>query len=280
MKPYTYKVGELRRIISEAKSEMEPVIGKDVTSSNRKNSSDFYNDTDKSVKNYNKGMKAPSAEGEDRLDWNKTMFDLSPVQEPSKEYSERVKSQIKGYSSKAEEENKGKFEKTGDFEGNERILKAFTKSRDEKFKRKKETQKSGLTARELPDEWFDQDKLCETKYKPKKLNFKRTVFLNEEQVLKRIPEEYKRDGQLIYMRDAENNLYIVECTYSKKSRLMETNIIGKRNVLNEASELKRIGELMRFKTDSDFSFKANANSSTLNESETFNEMMKLARGQK
>ena len=48
-------------------------------------------------------------------------------------------------------------------------------------------------------------------FSPKRLIFKKTTFVNESQMLSRIPEEYKVDGQKIYMKDCKGNEYIVEC---------------------------------------------------------------------
>ena len=73
-----------------------------------------------------------------------------------------------------------------------RILKQFNDARDKREKNKVAIQKSGLTARELPDSVFDKNHLNESKYlKPKKLIFKHSRFINESQVYSRIPEEYK-----------------------------------------------------------------------------------------
>ena len=273
MAQYSYTVEELKRLIRESQKEFNPVIGSNVETDNRRNNDKFYKDIEKSTKEYNGGMNPPSVKDDNRTDWNKTTIDYNPVTKPSKEYTDRVNSQMRGYSSKAEEDNKS--EKTGDFEGNKRISNQFKKSSDEKAKAKKDLQKSGLVARELPDEMFDKNKMYESKYKPKKLKFKRTVFLNESQALKRIPEEYKRDGQVIYLKDSEENLYIVECSYSPKSGLMETNVIEKRNAVKDAEQLKRIGQLMAFESDSDFNM--GTQKDRINESKQFKKLIDLAR---
>lgn len=272
MAKYSCTVEELKRIIKESQQEFNPKRGSNVETDNQRNSDKFYKETENAIKAYNKGMNPPDASGEDRIDWNKTTVDYNPINKPSKEYTDRVKSQMRGYTSSAEEKNGN--ERVGDFDGNKKISKSFTDSYEMKNDAKKNLQKSGLVARNLPDEVFDKNKLFESKYKPKKLKFKRTVFLNESQVLKRIPEEYKRDGQIIYMRDSKDNLYIVECAYSPKSKIMETNIIDYRNATEDAKSLVRMGELMTYKSDT---AGVKTPSERINESTAFKQIMNTVR---
>jgi putative N-acetylmannosamine-6-phosphate epimerase len=65
-------------------------------------------------------------------------------------------------------------------------------------------------------------------------------------MLSRIPEEYKKEGQIIYMKDMVGNEYIVECQTSSTG-YVETNIKGYSNkeLMNE--QIKRISELMDYK---------------------------------
>jgi hypothetical protein len=88
--------------------------------------------------------------------------------------------------------------------------------------------------------------MYENTLKPKRLVFKHTKFINESYMLSRIPEEYKREGQVIYMKDMVGNEYIVECQTSSTG-YVETNIKGYSNkeLMNE--QIKRISELMNYK---------------------------------
>jgi hypothetical protein len=81
-------------------------------------------------------------------------------------------------------------------------------------------------------------------------------------MLSRIPEEYKVDGQKIYMKDKADNEYIVEFSQSKKAGILETYVIGFNNerLLNE--QVSRIHKLFEYD-----STKARGNNSkTLRES--------------
>ena len=95
--------------------------------------------------------------------------------------------------------------------------------------------------------------------------------MNESQMLQLIPEEYKKNGQMIYMEDAHNNEYIVECVRSKRSGLIETNIVsyGNKTAMNE--QMSRIQELMGFKTDT------NSRYNQINENKEFGEILGATR---
>lgn len=274
MAQFTYKVEELKRIIRESQNEFKPVLGPNVESDNKKNSDKFYKDSEKRAKDYDGGLKEPKKEPLAKSDnINRTMLGLNPVAEPSKEYKDRVKAQVQGYNSTAEKNNK--IEKSGEFDRNKDILKNFSDQEDDINDAKTNLQKAGLVARELPEKDFKKNTVYENKLVPKRLNFKHTTFVNEAQMLMRIPEEYKKDGQIIYMSDAAKNEYIVECSYSKKSGLMETNVIRKSNKLQEQKQLNRISELMGYSSSKTFG--SSKPQERINESESFQNMMDLAR---
>ena len=95
--------------------------------------------------------------------------------------------------------------------------------------------------------------------------------MNESQVLTRIPEQYKVDGQVIYMCDKADNEYIVECVRSERSGLIETNIVsyGNKTAMNE--QMNRIQELMGFKTNT------NDRYNQINENKEFGEILGATR---
>ena len=84
--------------------------------------------------------------------------------------------------------------------------------------------------------------------KPKRLVFKRAHFLNEEKMLRLIPDEYKKNGQKIYMQDAYDNEYIVECVESKQTGFLETNIVSHTNKKQMNEQLNRIQQLFAYDT--------------------------------
>ena len=108
----------------------------------------------------------------------------------------------------------------------------------------------------------------------KRLHFKNTTFLNEEQMIKRIPDDYKVDGNKFLMKDSKGNEYLVEC---KKDALCESfvhvNVIEHncgQQMLDEA--LAKFNHLSGYKS-SDYNKKVEQ----LTESEKYNEMLNTAR---
>lgn len=249
MSEIVYKVGDLRKVIKESSQEFKPVLGKNVESDNKKNNDESYKEIEKQVET----MKVkPTANGmedkkelPERHDDNATTVSANPVLDPPQEYKDKVKAQAKGYTSKAEEENG--IEKADEYDDDGKILNQFDKNRDDIEQKRIEKARAGLVARELPKERFEKNHLDEnSKPKPRTFKFKHTTFVNEAQVLDRIPEEYKRDGQVFHMIDASENEYVVECTYSPKADIMETHIIEHKNkkVMNE--QVNRMFQLMGY----------------------------------
>ena len=111
--------------------------------------------------------------------------------------------------------------------------------------------------------------------KAKRLLFKNTKFINEGKMLSLIPEEYKVDGQKIYMKDSVGNEYIVECTKSEKSGFIETNIVGFENerALNE--QKSRMEMLFDYKSSNDFA--PSTAQERIEENNSFQDLMNLSR---
>ena len=208
-----------------------------------------------------------------KVDRNATMLDLHPVEEPSKEYKDRVESQVKGYTSTMEEKND--IKKGGaTFDDDGKLYDHFKKQTEERDKEKEDLEASGLAARVIYDK--DPDKFkkhnlikkgnLSEKMKAKRLIFKNTRFLNESQMFDRIPEEYKVDGQKIYMKDGFENEYIVECEKNEMG-VIETNIVSYNNKHTMNEQVDRIFDLFLY---DDKSKKAERNyHSNLNENEEF-----------
>ena len=203
MSTYSYKVGDLKRIIKESTEKFNPVIGPGVIKANAQNNEKSYKDAEKAAKDYDGGLK-PEKKGTlpDKTDGNRTTLDYNPRTEPDKSFKDKVNAQAKGYTSKLEEDNG--IEKAGaEFDKDGKIAKQFEKASDEVNKVKKDLADSGIQGHNLKEENEKKNTMYENK-KPvaKMLEFKHTKFLNEAQMLSRIPEEYKNDGQKIYMKDS------------------------------------------------------------------------------
>lgn len=273
----SFNVGELRRIVKESSKEFKPVLGANVESDNKKNNEKSYKDAEKRAKDYDGGLKKDeNKELPAKEDINRTMLGVEPRVALSKDQKERIKAQALGYSSELEMNNG--IEKAADFEGNKKIYKQFTDSEKAIEDAQENLRSSGLQAREIKKKEpnaFKKNTVYESaKPKAKRLTFKHTQFINESQVLVRIPEQYKIDGQVIHMCDCKDNEYIVECVRSEKSGKIETNIISHSNkrVMNE--QMNRIQELMNFTSDTDGKFNKQ---SSLNEDKVFNDILKITK---
>lgn len=244
MEQRTFLVKDLKRMISESASEFKPVLGANVVSDDKKNNNQAYKDAEKKAKDFDGGLKEPKKEKlADKKDANRTTLDYNPVGEADKDFKEKVKAQTKGYTSTLEEKNG--IEKAAEFDDEGRIFNQLTKSDKELKKDKEDLAHAGLVSQNMPKQ--EKNSMYETTLKPKRLVFKHTRFVNESYMLSRIPEEYKKDGQIIHMKDMNGNEYIVECQASSTGYI-ETNIKGYSNkeLMNE--QIKRISELMGYKT--------------------------------
>lgn len=275
-----YSFSELRTLLTEGKNEFNPKFGKGYNAKNEGNQNEkAVKDITKQVKDMDGGLQDKverKTNPENIDDRNKTTLDYDYAYEPSEDYKERVKSQVHGYSSKSAEENANKknFEKIGGFEGNEKFYNDRSKIRNKDAEEKQSYKHSGLRAHNLPKEIFKDKTLFTESRKMKRLHFKHTTFLNEEQMLKRIPDDYKFDGSKFLMKDSKGNEYLVEC---KKDALCEsyihTNVIshncGKQTV-NEA--LDKFNHLCGYKS-SDYNTKVNQ----VSESKEYNDMLNITR---
>ena len=267
-------VGELRKLIKES-SEFKAKLGPNVESENKKNNEKSYKDSEKKAKDFDGGLKNPVKKGElDRSDdLNQGMLDYTPKTEVSDDYKKRVKAQAKGYVS-VEDEKKGSKDKNSELDDDARIYNSMKKNAEVRNKAKVEKEHSGIVGSNT--EKKEKNTMYEnTTPKAKRLTFKKTIFMNEQQMISRIPEEYKVDGQRIYMKDRDANEYIVECTKSEKSGKIDINILNFNNekVLNE--QMDRMSKLFGYNVNE---AQGNlTNKDKINESANFQDILNKAR---
>ena len=233
-----YSVGEMRHIIQESASEFKPVMGSNVEKDNKKINDKAYQDSKSRTANYDGGAKNKTKNILYPQSDNKGMQYLEYTN-MSKEFSDKVKSQIKGYTS-AYNEKKHKNEPLGNAEINN--IEGMD-DRAKTFKRGKDVASEiGLTSRELNKK--DIEGLTKTIYneskKVSRLNFKNTVFISENHMMSKIPDDYKVEGKKFIMKDKDNKEYIVEW-HSEKSPL----VINRTKVINEHN---RIQQLFHYKS--------------------------------
>lgn len=266
MKERIYTINDLKKLIKESAKEIKPVIGDGVNSANKKENSDAYKTAKKKIKDFDGGGDEFKTEKKlnDKVDGNKTTLDYEYDGMVDDNFRNRVKSQAEGYTSTIEKKNK--IEKTGDF-GDE-IYNQFKKAGKEMMKNKVSAKKAGLTARELPDSAFKKENVYESK-KITVLNFKNTEFLNESQMISRIPDEYKVDGKKLKIKDSAENEFIVEWKEG------EPNILSYENKRKLNESLEKFHKLSEY--NSTQQFKKTTNQGRLNESSEFNKILNKTR---
>lgn len=280
-----YNFSELVSVLNEEmnKNEFKPKFGKGVKSAkaqgddNEKAVKDIIDDAKKSQGERKQTDRKTNPENiEDR---NKTTLDYDFAYEPSKEYKDRVKSQVHGFTSVENEKNNvtSDIEPNADFKGNEKFYDTQSKKRKEDAEKKADDKHAGLKSHNLPKEIF-KDKTLYTENKMKRLHFKHTQFLNEEQMMAKIPEDYKKDGNKFYMKDSIGNEYLVECKNDEVvgDKYVHVNVLGHncgKAVLDEA--LEKFNHLCGYKSES-----FNSPTNKLDESKEFNHNMDIVRALK
>lgn len=248
-----YTLSEFCRILRESQ-EFKPRKGENVESEDKKNNDKAVNDILKQGKEFDGGLsnKKKRENPRDITDYNKTTLDNNFAYEPSKEYKDRVKAQVHGFpsvenekNSKIEEENDGL-----DFEGNKDFYEQNAEKRKEVANARQTYKHAGLKSHNLPKETFKDNTLYTNESKKmKRLNFSKTVFLDESQMLKKIPDDMKINGNKFYMKDAVGNEYLVECVRDKAIKdLIHTKVVDYKNKQKIDEAFRRMKELYGYKS--------------------------------
>ncbi len=246
-KEYTFS--ELVEIIKESPDRTKPIVGKNVWKDNSQNNVKAVKDIMKQTDEYNDvKQEKRSTNPENIKDYNKTTLDVNFSYEPSDEYKKRVKAQVHGFPSvQNEKESKIKEENDSlDFEGNEKFYKNEKDKREEVSDKKTEIKHAGLKSHNLPkDNFKDKNIYTNENKKMKRLTYNK-AFLNEEHVIKKVPDDYKTDGNKFIMRDVNGVEYVVECKKDKNIDYVYTKVVQviNRNALNE--QFKRMKELTAY----------------------------------
>lgn len=242
------QVSDLMRIVEESTKEFRAILGKNVDSENKKNNEKAYKDIEKAVKDYDGGLRVTNDAKKRQVistnDDNRGMESLVyGGNSATKEFRDNVKSQMKGYTSKKNE----------DLHKDEPFGNAFfggdlsnVEDKQKEFMKDKLTGKTmGLTGRETKKELANaaNSSVFEGKGKNmKQLYFKKTEFINEEHITSKIPDEFKNENSQFMVKDKGGNEYLIEWRDNK------ANIIWKKNVKALNEELNRIQELFNYKS--------------------------------
>lgn len=261
-----YTINELMSLITESANEVKAKIGDGVQSSNKKENSKTYKETAKKVKNFDGGGEEDKHERKvyDKLDGNKTTLDYTTEGPVGSDFAEKVKAQAEGYTSTLEKKNG--IEKNADF--NDKTYQQFKKAGEEMQKNVEDKKKTGLTASKMPKDTFKKDNLYEGE-KLTLIKFNKTTFLNEEQMLSRIPSDFKVEGKKIKVKDAGENEFIVEWKEG------EANILSHENKKKLNESISKFQKLSGYKSK-DY-FKKSNNQTRLDESDKFNNILNITR---
>lgn len=261
-----YTINELKQLISESASEFKAKIGDGVTTANKKENSQSYSNAKKKMKDLNGGSeKKKTQKVNDKVDGNKTTLDYGMEANCSDDFKEKVKAQAEGYTSTLEKNNG--IEKTAEF--SDKSYKQFAKAGKEMADNKVQAKQSGLTARTLPKSAFEKESLYKESKKISVLNFKTTTFLNESQMISRIPDEYKVEGKRFKVKDAGANEFIVEWSEG------EANILSYENKIKLNESIAKFNKLSSYNSKSQFS-KTTAQS-RMNENSEFTKILNNVR---
>ena len=248
-----YTLSEFCRVLKESQ-EFKARKGKNVESEDKKNNEKAVNDILKQGKEFDGGLSDEKKKENPRdiTDYNKTTLDNDFAYEPSKEYKDRVKAQVHGFPS-AENEKNSKIEEENDsldFEGNKDFYEQNAEKRKKVADARQTDKHAGLKSHNLPKETFKDNTLYTNESrKMKRLNFSKTVFLNEAEMMKKIPDDMKIDGNKFYMKDAVGNEYLVECVKDKAiNDIIHTKVVDYKNKEKIDEAFKRMKELYGYKS--------------------------------
>ena len=258
-----------KKSVLEAKNEFEPVFGKNVPQDNKKINSQAYNDIKKETGAYDGGIGSyKSKKGESLTPANnRGMSDLD-YDSISKPFKDKVKSQLKGYTS-AENEKLHKDDEFGNayYDSND-LSKDIAKHAKDAKKEKDKSKTDGLVSSKYKDETEkSSDSMFESK-KISKLQFKHTQFISEGHMLSKVPDEFKVEGKKFIMRDTADNEYLVEWA-------AKPNVTKRLNKTQVNEEMNRIKALYDYKSKDYFT--STNSQSRMNENKEFSDMINKAR---
>ena len=258
-----------KRSVLEAKNEFEPVFGKNVPQDNKKINSEAYNDIKKETGAYDGGIGSyKSKKGESLTPANnRGMSDLD-YDSISKPFKDKVKSQLKGYTS-AENEKLHKDDEFGNaYYDSNNLSKDIAKHAKDAKKEKDKSKTDGLVSSKYKDETEkNSDSMFESK-KISKLQFKHTQFISEGHMLSKVPDEFKVEGKKFIMRDTADNEYLVEWA-------AKPNVTKRLNKTQVNEEMNRIKALYDYKSKDYFT--STNSQSRMNENKEFSDMINKAR---
>lgn len=265
-KDKVYNLSEFCKVLRESqqksKQEFDAKKGETVDREDKENNGKAVDDILKKTKEYDGGIQDKEKKREDPRDTDTeyTRGDMLHYRyrfEPNEEHKANVEAQVGGFASAKNKENSEiKEENKGlDFEGNEEYFDDSKEDFEKMSDRNYAERASGLKTREKIKLNKDFDEVLKDKgifkesKKMKRLHFNKTVFLNEEQMLRKIPDDMKINGNKFYMKDSVGNEYLIECVKDKVlDDVIHTNVVDFTNKEKINETFNRMKELYGYKT--------------------------------
>ena len=244
-----YRLSELLNEVS-TKQEFKAKRGSNVESSNKKEQDKAVSTITKDVERMNKTDKRQRVSQPKKInnDYNKGLLHPNFMSEPSDAWKERVKAQVLGYPSEYNRKHND-YDPALDFSGNENYYKSETERVKRDAKSQEIERKTGLKGNKKTEYGWDYSNKTAIKESvpSKRLVFKNTIFLNENEVIKRVPEDYIIDENRFYMQDKTGTDYLVECQ-TDPFGYTHIKVVGKKNKQQLNEELSKMKHLAGYKS--------------------------------
>lgn len=247
-----YTLSELSAVLSEAtKNEFKPVLGKGVAEDDKKNNGKAVDGIMKEVDKYNPNAEKRDAPSENTNDTNCTTLEYryAAIDDSTRD---RFKAQALGYPSEQNMKDSDADESGADFEGNKKFYNQRKEISDRREEDREANKAAGLKTREEIKKSKDKADAIKSKTafgeskNMKRLHFKNTRFLSEAHMLKKVPDDYKYDGNRFIMRDADGTDYLVECSVDDEFKFVSFNVINKTNKKAINEQLDRMRSLFNY----------------------------------
>lgn len=257
-----YNLSEFCQVLRESQ-EFKAKKGETVDKENEENNDKAVKDILKQTKEYDGGVQDKPQKREDPRDlkdYNKDMLGWRYTIPPNEKFINDTEARVRGFASEDNEKNsKIKEENKGlDFEGNDEYLEGVRKKEEDRHDALMARKLSGLrTSKENEINKGETEDRIEKRNKTifnenkkmKRLHFNKTVFLNEEHMINKIPDDMKVDGNKFYMKDSIGNEYLIECVKDKVvNDVIHTNIVDYKNKEKMNEAFKRMKELYDYKS--------------------------------
>lgn len=252
----TYRFGEFVRVLSEEAKHSQPGVAIDpqIIKDNAKNNAEFVKETMKQTAEYDNVDVREEKEDEvsNSIDLNKALLDLNYAEEPSDDFKARSKANVHGFPSVENEKSSSAKENGGlDYEGNKKFYSEKAKASKEQEKKDADIRHAGLTAHNLDRSNFERPTAYKNESKQrnmKRLTLHGTTFLNETDVLSRIPDDYRKDGNRFMMEDRDGNQYIIECKKDTVLDFVHARVEGVYNKKKLDEQRSRMNQLAGYRS--------------------------------